>query len=278
MILYKDLVIVTAAIESQTIYAFKKETGEEVWRQQAEGLDSTWSTPILVDVPGGATELVIAVPYELWGLNPETGKLRWQCETADSDSYCSSPVAHDGIVYVIEARGSGGAMAVRAGGKGDVTSSRVLWTKGDHGRISSPVYHDGRLYFVSGKIVRCLEAKTGDRVYQARLNSGGTDAAPIEEPPQDGGRRGGLGRHGGGRMGGQDYSSPVISGDRMVYVTRGGEMYVVGLGPEFKQLALNHFSDDRSDYSASPAISDGQLFIRSAKALYCVGETPKDAQ
>lgn len=268
VVLYKDLVIVTAAIESRTIFAFKKDTGEEVWRQEAEGLDSTWGTPILVDLPEGRTDLVLAVPFEVWGLNPETGKLRWYCETADSDSYCSSAIAHDDVVYVVESRGSGGAMAIRAGGKGDVSATNVLWSSNDRGRISSPVYFDGRLYFISGKIVRCLDAKTGERIYQSRLTSDGSSTAEPIEDDAPGPRRGGRG----GRMGGQDYSSPVVAGNRMIFVTRAGEMHVVELGKEFRPLAVNRFDNDRSDYSASPAVSDGQLFIRSAKALYCVGE------
>ena len=277
LILYKDKLIVTASIESRTIFAFDKLSGNEVWRQQADGLDSTWGTPILVDLPDGGAELVLAVPYEVWGINPDTGKLRWYCKGADSDSFCSSAITHDGVVYTVEGRGSG-ALAVRAGGKGDVSDTNVLWNVNDRGRISSPIWHEGRIYWISGKVARCLDGKTGERVYQARLKSSeAPDAAeePVAEPV--GRSRGGFGggRGGrGGRMGGQDYSSPVVQGNRMYYVTRAGEMYVLELGPEFKQLAVNRFANDDTDFNATPAISDGQLFIRSAKTLYCVSAAP----
>jgi outer membrane protein assembly factor BamB len=271
LILYKDKVIVTASIESRTIYAFDKETGKEVWRQQADGLNSTWGTPILVDLPDGGTDLVIAVPYEIWGLNPENGKLRWFCEGADSDSYCSSAVTQDGVVYLIEARGSGGAIAVRAGGKGDVTKTNVIWSTNDRGRISSPVLHNGKLYFVSGKVIKCLDAKTGERIYQARLTDSGKAAGGENADSSE--RRGGFGRGGrGGGMGGQDYSSPVVADNKLVYVSRSGEMFVVELGDEFKQLAVNRFEGDNTEFSATPAISDGQIFFRSNKSLYCVTE------
>lgn len=97
-ILYKNLVIVPATIESQALIALDKETGKEVWKQPAPGFGSTWGTPILVDLADGTQELVIGVPYEIWGFDPSTGKLRWFCETVDSDSMCSSVIAHDGIV------------------------------------------------------------------------------------------------------------------------------------------------------------------------------------
>ena len=93
--------------------------GEIVWKQDTEGYAGNWGTPILVDVGDGRTDLVLGVPFEIWGLNPETGKLRWYCDGIDSDSMCTSVVAHGDVVYAVGGR-SGGTIAVRAGGKGDV--------------------------------------------------------------------------------------------------------------------------------------------------------------
>jgi outer membrane protein assembly factor BamB len=67
----------------------------------------------------------------------------------------------------------------------------------------------------------------------------------------------------------QDYSSPVVAGDKMYFARRGGEVFVFKLGREFEQLAVNKFPGE-ADYSATPAIADGQIFIRSSKKLYCV--------
>lgn len=255
-----NLVIVPACSESQTIYGFDKLTGDEKWRQPADGLQGTWSTPILVEA-GGQTDLVLSVPFELWGLNPETGKLRWFCNSTDSDSVCSSAVEHDGVVYVVEGR-SGGSIAVKGGGKGDVSKSHVVWSGRERSRIGTPLYYEGRLYFISGKVVTCLDAKTGERVYQSRLDGG------RDEPRAAAGGRPQRGP--GGGMGGQDYSSPVAAQGRMYYTARSGETYVIELGPTFKQLAVNRFAGDDSDHSATPAISNGELFLRSAEALYCV--------
>jgi outer membrane protein assembly factor BamB len=289
--LYKNLVIITASIESQALVALDKDTGKEVWRQEAAGLASTWGTPVLVPIDDQRTDLVLAVPYELWALNPEDGKLRWYCESIPSDSMCSSAVTHDGIVYALESgpRG-GGAVAIRAGGKDDVSESHVLWRGQDRSRIGTPVFYEGHLYWISSGIARCIDAKTGESVYEQRLSRPAADAAsdtPADDAsPEGGGRfgRGGgpgsgpsggrFGRGGGrgGPGGGSDYASPVVADGKLVFLTRAGNAYVVQLGTEFKELGCNRFSDG-GDFSATPAISDGQLFIRSSKYLYCVADS-----
>ena len=272
-ILYENLVIVTATPESDTLYGLDKETGKVVWKTPAEGFASTWGSPVLAKTDD-RTDLVIGVPYEIWGFNPQNGKLRWFAKAMETDSFCSSVVAgDDGVVYGIEGRG-GGSIAVKAGGKDDVTATNVVWTGRDSNRIGTPVLDDGKLYFVANKVANCVDAKTGERVYQARLNAGSANA-PRDEPPAGG--NGGPGRSGGGRagrggIGGQDYSSPVAGDGKLFYVTRGGEMYVLKLGGTFEQLAVNHVTTEKEDFSATPAIANGHLFIRSDKHLYCVGK------
>ncbi len=74
----------------------------------------------------------------------------------------------------------------------------------------------------------------------------------------------------GGPGGGQDYSSPVIADGKIYYVTRSGDCFVLKSGSEFAELARNRFDSDDGDFSATPAVSNGELFIRSTKRLYCV--------
>ena len=272
-VLYKNLVIIPATVESHALIAFDKVTGEQVWRQEADGFGSTWGTPVLVDRPDGEQDLVIAVPQEIWAFNPDTGKLRWYCESVDSDSMCSSVVAHDGIVYAVEGR-NGGSVAVRAGGEGDVTKTHVLWSGRDRGRIGTPIYFEDRLYWISGGIANCIDAKTGKPIFKNRLGSATAvvDEPESERPARGGGGRGGRG--GGGGRGGQDYSSPVVADGKLYYVNRSGQTTVIKLGTEYEQLASNRFESDTSDYNATPAIVDGELFIRSNAFLYCVGAKP----
>ena len=85
-----------------------------------------------------------------------------------------------------------------------------------------------------------------------------------------GGGFGGRGGRGGMRQ--QDYSSPVAADGKIIFVRRSGETYVLAPGREFKQLAVNKFDGDDGDFSATPAVSDGELFIRSSNKLYCIGK------
>lgn len=268
-VLYKDTVIITASAESEALVALNKEDGKEVWRQEAAGFNATWGTPVFVTIDDNRTDLVLGVPYEIWGFNPNNGKLRWYCEAMNTDSYCSSVVTDGEVVYGIEGRG-GGSIAVKAGGKGDITNSNVVWSGRDNNRIGTPVLHQRRLYFFSRGVANCIDAKTGDKVFQSRMEGGSGGQARGGGGQRGGGGRGFGGRgRGGGGFGG-DYSSPIIADGKVYFVSRGGDMYVLEASAKFKQLAVNRVTADREDFSATPAVSDGQLFFRSSKHLYCI--------
>ena len=290
-ILYKDLVIVPAAAESESLVALDKATGKEVWRRTDAGLAGTWGTPILVDCGKGRTDLVFMVPNKIWGINPDDGKLRWQCDGLASDSICASAIAHDGVVYAIETgpRG-GGTMAVRAGGEGDVTKTNILWRGKDRSRIGTPVIENGRIYWFGNRTASSIDAATGKQVYQSKVGGGPATEPPGPGPGQAGpgsgpggpgpGQRGpgGPGRKPGGRGGpmrGQDYASPVLANGTIYFLARSGDAFVYATGPEFKLLSQNRFAGDGGDFSATPAVSDGQLFIRSSKYLYCVEDAAR---
>jgi outer membrane protein assembly factor BamB len=268
-ILYKDLVIVPATAESQSLVALNKETGEQVWKQEAAGFDGVWGSPILVDTPEGNQELVIGVPNEIWGFDPQTGKLTWYCEGVSSRYVCASVVAKDGVVYgTCGGPGGGGTVAVRVGGKGDVTETHVLWTVRDGSSISTPIIVDGQVLILTNKVATCLDAKTGERVYQTRL---GATSDGEASRPQRGGGQGFRGFGGGGGFGGQDYASVVAGDGKLFYVGRSGDVFVLTPGKEnLETVAQNRFASDDGEFNASPAISDGQLFVRSTNALYCI--------
>ena len=77
---------------------------------------------------------------------------------------------------------------------------------------------------------------------------------------------------GANRYGKPFYASVVLAGERLYAVGRSGDVYVLAANPELTLLAQNRFSNDDGGFNASPAIADGQLFIRSDKHLYCVAE------
>lgn len=261
-ILHDGKVIVTASAESEALVALSTQTGEEVWRQEASGLANVWGTPLMVRIDDDRTDLVLGVPYEIWGFNPDSGKLRWYSEIPAGDQYSSSVVAVQNVVYSIEGRG-GGSAAVRAGGKGDVTKSHTVWSGSDSSRFGTPVVYEDRLYFFSGSIAGCNDARTGKKIFQGRLEGGSSSSG--------GGGRSRFGRGGGG----SDYSSPVVADGKIYYVQGAGSCFVLKAGEEFEQLAVNSVTTDRESFGATPAISNGEIFIRSDKHLYCVSEATK---
>ena len=256
-IVHDNLLIVTASAESQAIVGLDKMTGEEVWRQEASGLDGMWGTPTLVKTKNQRTDLVMSVPREIWGLDPATGKLRWYCEATGAEQAHSSLIAAGQILFAFTGRG-GGSVAVKAGGEGDVTDSNVIWTGRDSARFGSPVGHKTSIYLVSNGVLNKIDAKTGKRLEQTRLSGGS-----------------GRGRS---RFGGLAYASPVIAGDHLYYLNGKGEMFVFELGEELKQLSINLVTTDSESFGGTPAISNDRMFLRSNKHLYCVADTGSEVQ
>jgi outer membrane protein assembly factor BamB len=241
-LLYDNLLIVCASAESKAIIAFDKTTGKEVWRTPADSLYPTWGTPVLLDAPGGKKELVIGAPFEIWALNPANGNFRWFAEGNQDNTINTSTVAAGDVVYSAGGR-SGGGVAIRSGGRDDVTKTHTVWKKQFGTNIPSPVYYKGKLYGVSDRgIVSAVNAETGDELFQGRLSGAGSI-----------------------------YASPVAADGKLYVVTRRKGVYVVAAGDKFEQLAHNELASDESDFSGSPAVSDGRLYLRSAQALYCIG-------
>ncbi|MCA9060143.1 MAG: PQQ-like beta-propeller repeat protein [Planctomycetaceae bacterium] len=270
-----NVVVIPAGAESRAMVGLEASTGKELWRAEADSFGSVWGTPAVARREDGEEDIVIGAPYEIWGINPVSGKLRWYCEAMATDQFNSSVVIADNLIYAIEGRG-GGSIAIRSGGKGNVTETHVAWSGRDNSRFGSPVVYDGRLYYVSGGVVSCLNAETGERLFQGRLPAGSGASRNDEEnngegrPGGPGGGRGGFGGGGRGGFGGSDYASLVLGDGKLYYVTRGGDIHVMSAGSTFEHLAVNRVTADREDFSATPAISEGQLFFRSNKALYCV--------
>jgi outer membrane protein assembly factor BamB len=239
-IVWKDLLLVNASVEGGALVALNKTTGKEVWR--SPGIRAAWNTPVLVKTEK-SQELVISVQDRLLGIDPDTGKERWRAEGVHR-YVCPSVVAHEGIVYALG--GGSTSLAVRAGGKGDVTSTKVIWRVSRGSNVGSPIYHDGHLYWASDSagMVVCQEAASGKVVYSERLKP-----SP-----------------------GQIWASPVLADGKLYFVSKGNGVYVVAAQPKFKLLAHNVIAADKSRSNASLAVSDGQLFLRNDEFLYCIGK------
>jgi outer membrane protein assembly factor BamB len=235
-VLYKDLVIVNASVESGSLVALDRAPGQQVWT--ASGMRRSWGTPLLVDVDGGTQELAVSVEGAILGFEPASGEQLWQCEGIQ-DYICPSVIASNGTVYAIGGRRAM-CVAVKAGGRGAI---EPLWTQRAGSNVSSPVAVGDHLYWVSDRgIAYCLDAATGDIVYQERLPGGGVEV----------------------------YASAVAADGKIYSVTRESGTYVIAASPEFQLLAHNQLTPDNSTANASPAISTGQLLLRSNEYLYCI--------
>jgi outer membrane protein assembly factor BamB len=236
---YGDLLIVNASIESESLVALDRKSGKEVWR--AGGVKDAWNVPIVVSRPGGKDELVVAMFRKVLGFDPKTGEQLWSCGTGIDWYMVPSLVAHEDVVYCIGGR-TGGALAVRVGGRGDVTATHRVWTERRGSNVSSPVYHDGHLYWMheNQETAYCAEAKTGQIVYEERV----------------------------GRVG-QVYAPALLADGKIHYISRTGETVVLAAKPKFEKLATNGLRDGGT-FNAGPAVSGSRIYVRSDKALYCL--------
>lgn len=237
-LLYKNLLIINASVESGSLVALDKTTGGQVW--QAQGIGSSWNTPLLV--PGKSkTELVVSISNHVVSFDPDTGKELWRAEGVHR-YVCPSVVYHDDVVYVIG--GGHTSLAVRTGGSGDVSKSHGVWRLNKGANVSSPIYYQGHLYWTrDGGTVCCQNPATGEMVYEERF------------------------RPGAGRI----WSSPVLADGKLYYTSQHNGTFVVAAQPEFELLAHNKFDDDESRANASPVVGNGQLLLRTDKNLYCIG-------
>ena len=252
-LLYEDALFVQVLHGMKTddpsyLLRIDKKTGKTIWRVErptnaiSESPDS-YTTPALVR-QGNSVEIVITGGDCVTGHDPATGKELWRANGLNPDNnpnfrIVASPVVYEAVVYAPTRVKP--LLAIKAGGRGDVTQSNKLWAF-DHGPdVPTPVT-DGKYFYVVDDrgIMWCLDAKTGQAVW-----------GPQRIKPAI-------------------YSSSPVLADEKLYVTNEeGLTTVLKAGPKFEVLAQNSLND----YTlSSPAISDGQIFIRTAQYLYCIGK------
>lgn len=225
-----------------------KNSGKTIWKVDRptdavmESPDS-YTTPALLRY-GKTTELVVTGGDCVTGHDLATGKELWRANGLNPDNngnyrIVASPVIFNGVIYAPTRVKP--LLALKAGGRGDVTSSHLLWSTINGPDVPTPVTDGQYFYVVNDRgIMWCLDAKTGAEVYaQQRLKPGA-------------------------------YSGSPVLADGKIYVTNEeGLTSVVRAGAKFEVLAENMLND----YClSSPAISDGQIFLRTSQTLYCIGK------
>jgi len=235
-LLYKDKVIfIHDQNRAESVFlALDKRTGNLLWKR-ARSRAMTWSTPVAVHV-GDHDELVFAGGETVKGYDPETGSELWSLNGPTAEVVPTVVIGKD-MIYSASGR-NGPTIALRPGGKGDVTLTHLVWRAvrgGPH--VPSPLLLEGRLYTVNDTgILSCLNAATGQLIWQERIND-------------------------------RFSASPIEAGGLLYFAAESGVTYVLRAGDKFDMVAKNELD---AGILASPAVVGNQLFLRTQEELLCL--------
>ena len=238
-VLYKDLLILNGDQDAEAwIVALDKKTGQERWRTDRPNRTRSYCTPIIVDA-AGKKQMVLSGSKCIASYDPDTGKQIWLID-GPTEQFVAGLVMLDNILFMTAGFPTYHLMGIRPDGTGNVTNTHVLWhdtRSADY--VPSPVAHDKYFYWVNDNgVAGCVLAKTGERMWTER-----------------------LGKH--------HSASPVEAEGRLYFLADDGVMYVLKSGPKLEIIQRNKLGEE---CYASPAISNGQMFIRAANNLYCIGK------
>jgi outer membrane protein assembly factor BamB len=200
-----------------------------------------WGTPVAIHA-GTRDEIVINGQYRVQAYDPETGRELWRCNGTTME-VIPTPVVGHGLVFASSGR-AGPTLAIRPGGQGDVTGSRLVWSSPRGSPfVPSPLLYNGLLYTVNdmASIVTAVEATTGRTVWQGRLGVAQREGFSA---------------------------SPVAVNGKLFFTNDDGETFVVRAGRTFELLHVNSIGEPTL---ASPALVDGRWYIRTSQSLLAIG-------
>jgi outer membrane protein assembly factor BamB/protein tyrosine phosphatase (PTP) superfamily phosphohydrolase (DUF442 family) len=247
-IIWKDLVILQCDTQADSfIIALNANTGETVWKTDRDELPS-WGSPTVVTTAKGE-ELVTNASNFIRGYDPRTGKELWRLGRS-SKITAPTPIFSDDVLVVVSGRGPERPIFVmKAGARGDLTlpdgktsSDAVIWSRTGRGSyMPTPLIYDGVLYVLANNgTFDAYNLKTGEEFYRQRL--------PVI---------------------GSGYSASPVAADGKIYLSNeDGEIIVVAAGQKFSHIATNTMGEL---LMATPALSDGVMYVRSAESLFAVG-------
>ena len=260
----KRLYVAFDGTDQQFFIALDKKTGKTHWKMdrntntdwketlRERGLSDnkggkpndnkkSFATAALIKVDG-TRQLIAPGAEAVISYAPDTGKELWRTVHPGGFNIAARPIYANGLVYVFTSGLNNILIAISPNGIGEVTDSHVVWsTKRGTPVIPSPVIVDGRLFMVTdrGGIVRCLDAKSGEEIWQ-------------------------------GRLGGDHWASPVYTDGKIYFSSKYGEVAVVEASTKkFKLISRNQLD---AVFIASPAVSDDSLVLRSTTHLYCIAK------
>jgi len=244
-VLYKDTVILNCDQDSDAacLVAFESATGKERWRTERPNHTRSYCTPIFVE-HHGKSQMILSGSKSVCSYEPDTGKSIWWM-AGPTEQFVATLVYTDDVLLVTGGFPEFHLLGVDPGGTGDALKTNVLWhDRKNASYVPSPIAA-GRYFFVvsDNGIGTCLEAKTGKVQWKQR-------------------------------MGRRHSASAVAAGDNLYFLDDDGNTFVVKASPRYELVAENALGEPAF---ASPAISRGQLFIRTTGHLWCIGK-PTAAQ
>ena len=237
-VMYKDkIILIQDQTNAESVYvALDKFTGEILWKHKRESMMG-WSSPLIVRVEDH-DEMIYNGSFNVIGYNPDSGEQIWSMNGSTKEAV---PIIVSGGGLLFSASGRNGAiMAIRPGGKGDITNSHLFW-KNERGgpHVPSPAYYKDRLYIINDTgIAICLNSLTGETVWRERLK-------------------------------GRFSMSPIVIGDKLIVTNEKGLTTILKSGDKFEVLAQNDLAEETL---STPAVLDGRVYIRTASHLYCIGK------
>jgi outer membrane protein assembly factor BamB len=244
-VLYKDRVFIYqdhngSGSLGSFVAAFNAATGAVIWKtNRSESVG--WGTPIVINA-GDRDELVVNGQYKVYAYNPDTGTELWTVSGTTME-VIPTPVVGHGLIFCSSGR-AGPTLAIRPGGKGDVTATHVAWsTPRGSPFVPSAIVHGDLLYTINDmqSVLTVFDAKSGALKYQDRLGVASREGFS---------------------------SSPVAVGDRLFFTNDQGQTFVVQAGPTFKLLHVNEMG---AQVLASPALVDGTWYWRTDRELVAIG-------
>lgn len=248
-IIYKDLALVQCDVQKGSfIAAYSLKDGKQVWKTEREEIPS-WGTPTIYEGKTRA-ELITNATKFIRSYDPLTGKELWRM-SGNPEITATTPIARDEIIYICNGyRPNRPIYAIKAGASGDIslrdnkeTNDFVIWSKQRGGTyMPTPILYGEYLFTCENHgVLTAWNAKTGERVWQQRIAD----------------------------KGGSFSASPVIANGHLYLASEDGEVHVVKAGAKYELLASNPIGEVMM---ATPAISDGMIFIRGQHHLFAVAE------
>jgi outer membrane protein assembly factor BamB len=237
-VLFEDALIVQCDhFGASYLVAIDKHTGANRWKTDRPEAWLSWSSPVCTQPAGDDAELIVCGSEKMDAFDPRTGDKLWTVRGLQRECI-PTPIAAGGLIYVTSGP-NGDTFAVRTGGRGDVTDSHVVWSSNrGNPYVPSAILVGERYYLVDDHgIATCLAAKDGKILWRKRF-------------------------------GGDFTASPVAAENRVYFVNESGSTLVIQAdAKQYTELARNEIGEP---VYASPAISAGRIFLRSATHLWCL--------